>query len=237
MACILADNGLGFTNFDLPPKGCNHNKALHISMECKGTALSHVLVDTRSSLNVLPKSSLMKIDYAGVGLRHNDLIVWAFDGSRRAIFGEVTLPVKIGPHVFGAIFFVMNIQLSYCCLLGHLWIHGAGAVTSTLHQKMKFSSGSKIVTMCGEEEYMVSHLTSYQYIEVEGEVHETQFQAFEAVQMIKTSRSKDKRLAVSMSSFKDAIAVVENAHPEGWGHVLDLPFKYDKLGIGFSNSQ
>lgn len=46
VASISADNGLGFTNFDLPPEGRNHNKALHISMECKGTTLSPVLVDT-----------------------------------------------------------------------------------------------------------------------------------------------------------------------------------------------
>ncbi|XP_050893707.1 uncharacterized protein LOC127100532 [Lathyrus oleraceus] len=92
---ISADNGLGFTDVDLPPEGRNHKKALHISMECKGTTLSCVLVDTLSSLNMLPKSTLMKIDYVGVELRPSDLIVKAFDGYRRAVFGEVDLPVKI----------------------------------------------------------------------------------------------------------------------------------------------
>lgn len=133
MASISADNGLGFTDFDLPPEGCNHNKAMHISMECKGTTFSRVLVDTISSLNVLPKSALMKIDFAGVELRPSDLIVKAFDGSRRSVFGEVDLPFKIGLKVFGTTLFVMNIQPAYYCLLGRPWIHGAGTVTSTLH--------------------------------------------------------------------------------------------------------
>lgn len=97
VSSISADNGLGFINVDLPHEGRCHNKALHISIECKGTTLSHVLVDTCSSLNVLPKIALMKIDYAGVELRPSDLIVKAFDGSRRSVFGEVDLPVKIGP--------------------------------------------------------------------------------------------------------------------------------------------
>lgn len=97
ISSISAENGLGFTDVDLPHEGRSHNKALHISIECKGTTLSHVLVDTGSSLNVLPKISLMKIDYAGVKLRPNDLIVKSFDGSRRSVFGEVDLPVKIGP--------------------------------------------------------------------------------------------------------------------------------------------
>lgn len=81
MASISADNCLGFADFDLPPEGRNHNKALHISMEHKGTTLSRVLVDTRSSLNVLPKSALMKTNYEGVELCPSDLIVRAFDGS------------------------------------------------------------------------------------------------------------------------------------------------------------
>lgn len=236
MASISADIGLGFMDFDLPPEGRNHNKALQISMECKGTTLSRVLADTKSSLNMLPKSSLMKIDYVGVELCPSDLIVRTFDGSRRDVFGEVDLPVKIGTQVFGATFFVMDIQPAYYCLLGCPRIHGAGVVTSTLHQKMKFPISSKIVTVYGEEEYMVSHLTSFKYIDLDGEVHETPFQAFEEVKMIKTPRSEDKKPAISMSSVKDARVVVENGHPEGWGRVLDIPPKFDKLGLSFSHS-
>ncbi|XP_058778782.1 uncharacterized protein LOC131652815 [Vicia villosa] len=57
---ISAGNGLGFTDHDLPLEGRNHNMALHISIE-----------------------SLMRIDYAGVELRPSELVVRAFDGSRR----------------------------------------------------------------------------------------------------------------------------------------------------------
>lgn len=134
-----------------------------------------MLVDTGSSLNVLPKVALMKIDYAGVELCLSDLIVRVFDGSRRAMFGEVDLPIKIGPQMFVTMFFVMDIKPSYCFFLSRPWIHGAGAVTSTLHQKMKFAVDGKVITIYGEEEYMVSHLASLCYVEVEGEFHETPF--------------------------------------------------------------
>src|SRR4051812_49959860 len=70
---ISAGNGLGFTDCDLPPEGRNHNKALHISIECKGTTLSRVLVDTGASLNVLPKYALMRLDYSGVEIQPSDL--------------------------------------------------------------------------------------------------------------------------------------------------------------------
>lgn len=37
---------------------------------------------------------------------------------------------------------------------------------------MKFLVGGKVIMVCGEEEYMVSHLASFLYVEVEGEFHE-----------------------------------------------------------------
>ncbi|XP_050877813.1 uncharacterized protein LOC127081614 [Lathyrus oleraceus] len=196
-------NGLGFTDSDLPVEGQSHNKALHISIECKGTTLSRVLVDIGSSLNVLPKSAMMKIDYSGVKIRPSDMHVRAFDGSQRSFFGEVDLLIKVGPQIFTDAFFVMDIHPAYCCLLGRPWIHGAGVVTSTLHQKMKYPIDGKIAIVCGEEEYIVSHLSSFRYVEVEGEIHETPFQAFEA------------------------------GHTEGWRRVLDLPPKFDKFSLGF----
>lgn len=131
----------------------------------------------------------------------------------------------------------MDIQPAYCCLLGRPWIHGAGAVTSTLHQKLKYPADGKIVIVCGEEEYMVSQLSSYQYVEIEGEVHETPCQAFEAVQVVNIPHPDTKKLPVSMSSFRDVRAVVEAGHPIGWGCVLDLPPKFNKMGIGYTPYQ
>ncbi|XP_050877660.1 uncharacterized protein LOC127081452 [Lathyrus oleraceus] len=237
VASITASNGLGFTDFDFPPEGRKHNKALHISLECTSVTLSRVLVDTGSSLNVLPKAALMNLNYQGVEIRPSDLMVRAFDGFRRAFFGEVDLPIKIGPQVFTANFFVMDIQSAYCCLLGRPWIHEASVVTSRLHQKLKYPIGSKIVTVCSEKDYVIRHLNSFRYVEVEGEIHETPFQAFEVVHAIKIPHVKEKKPEISMSSFKQAQAVMESEHPEGWGRVLELPTRKDKCGLGFKFDQ
>ncbi|XP_050902728.1 uncharacterized protein LOC127115167 [Lathyrus oleraceus] len=128
IANVTTRHGVGFTDLDLTPEGRNHNKALHITMECKGAVLSHVLVDTGSSLNVLPKQILKKIPVEGVVLTPSDLVVRAFDGSKRSVFGEITLPIRIGPEEFDIVFYVMDIQPAYSCLLGRPWIHAAGAV-------------------------------------------------------------------------------------------------------------
>ena len=55
VASLTADNDLGFSDADLTFKGRKHNDALHVSVECRGTTLAHVLVDTDSSSNVLQR--------------------------------------------------------------------------------------------------------------------------------------------------------------------------------------
>ena len=151
VASLTADNGLGFSDADLTPVGRNHNKVLHVSIECKGTTLAHVLVDTESSLNVLPKGALDRLEYDSFVLKPSDIVVRAFDGSKRMVLGEVDLPIKVGSQFFNSNFYDMDIRLAYSCLLGRPWIHGAGAVTSTLQKKLKYPVKGKIFTVCGEE--------------------------------------------------------------------------------------
>jgi hypothetical protein len=206
-------------------------------MECKGAVLSHVLVDTGSSLNVLPKKALIKLDVEGVVLTLSDLIVRAFDGSKRSVFGEVTLLVKIGPELFYVVFYVMDIQPAYSCLLGRPWIHGAGAVSSTLHQKLKYVWNGQVVTVCGEEDILVSHLSSFKYVEMDGEIHETLCQAFETIASEKVAFVEQKKPGALIASYKQALEVVNSGNAEGWGKMVEMPVKEDKFGIGYQPLQ
>ena len=74
VASLTTDNGLGFSDADLTPEVRNHNKALYVSIECRGTTLAHVLVDTGSLLNVLLKGALDRLDSEGVVLKPNDIM-------------------------------------------------------------------------------------------------------------------------------------------------------------------
>ena len=149
VANLTADNGLGFSDADLTLKGRKHNDALHVSIECRGTTMAHALVDTGSSLNVLPKKALDRLDYEGLTLKPSNIVVRDFDWSKRMVHGEVDIPVKVCSQTFESKFYMMDIRPSYSCLLGRPWIHKAGAVTSTLHQKLKYPVKGKIVTVQG----------------------------------------------------------------------------------------
>jgi len=106
---ITACNSLSFSEEELPVEGKNHNLALHISVNCKTDALSNVLVDTGSSLNVMAKATYDQLSYKDPPLRRSGVMVKAFDGSRKNVLGEVDLPITIGPHIFQITFQVMDI--------------------------------------------------------------------------------------------------------------------------------
>ena len=104
----------------------------------QGDHISHVLVDTGSSLNVLPKNVLDRLDCEGLTLKPSNIVVKAIDGSKRMVHIEVDIPIKVGTKIFNSTFYVMDICPSYSCLLGRPWIHNAGAITYSLHQMLKY---------------------------------------------------------------------------------------------------
>ena len=104
----------------------------------------------------------------------------------------------------------MDICPAYSCLLGRPWIHGVGAVTSTLHQKLTYSVKGKIVIVYGEEDFMVSNLNLFKFVEMDGEFIKTPCQAFEVVSPMVASTKvsfdipKAAQDVPKMASLKDA---------------------------------
>jgi len=204
---VTTCNSLGFSDEDLPTEGKNHNLALHISVNCKSNSISNVLTDTGSSLNVMPMATLRKLSYPDVQLRATSVSVRAFDGSRKFVLGDVVLPISVGPHEFEVTFQVMDILASYSCLLGRPWIHEARAVTSTLHQKLKFVCQRKLITVNGESAMLVSHLSAFSYIGG-GDVGEASVQGFSAEENARKGET-------CMASLKDAQRLVQKGKTAG----------------------
>jgi len=58
-------------------------------------------------------TTLKRLSYPGIQLRASSVMVRAFDGSRKSVFGDVDMPITVGPHEFKVTFQVMDIQASY----------------------------------------------------------------------------------------------------------------------------
>lgn len=226
---ITSCNNLSFNDDDLPAEGRNHNSALHISVRCNEDTLSNVLIDTGSSLNVLPKSTLDRLSYQGASMLPSNVIVKAFDGSRKLVLGEVDLPVWVGTHMFQITFQVIDIAPAYSCLLGRPWIHEAGVVTSTLHQKLKFVKNGKIIAVSGEEAMLVSNLSSFRVVEADEDVVGTPFQAL--------TISENRKSEDSIASFRDAEQRVQAGRSKVWGKMVEVAENRNRAGLGFSSGR
>ena len=122
---ITSCNNLRFCDDEFLDEGRNHNLTLHISTNDKNGSLSNVLIDNGSALNVMPRSTLMKLKYQGTPMCPSGIIVKDFDGSGKSAIGEVDFPIHIGPHLFQITFQVMDIVITYNYLLGRPCIHEA----------------------------------------------------------------------------------------------------------------
>ncbi|KAJ9187107.1 hypothetical protein P3X46_002603 [Hevea brasiliensis] len=176
---IQASNFVTFSEDEIDPAGLRHNKALHITVKCKGCIVAKVLIDNGSALNVLPSATLARLPVDQSDIRQSAMVVRAFDGTRREVLGDIDLPLQIGTCTFNVTFQVMNIEPAYTMLLGRPWIHFANAVPSTLHQKIKYIMDGKIITVKGEEAILVTKPQSLPYVEAAEESLESSFQALE----------------------------------------------------------
>ncbi|KAI5410038.1 hypothetical protein KIW84_055495 [Lathyrus oleraceus] len=121
----------------------------------------------------------------------------------------------------------MDIHSSYSCLLGRPWIHEAGAVTSTLHQKLKFVKNKKLVVIGGEKALLVSQLSSFSCIDAEDEVG-TPFQALSIVEPSRKGLS-------SCVSYNDAKLAIERGATSGLGKMIKMEDNKSRAGIGYSS--
>ncbi|KAA3473942.1 hypothetical protein EPI10_024280 [Gossypium australe] len=153
---ISADNFIFFNDDEISLWGMGSTKALHITIRCKGYTLPGVLIDNGSALNVLPLSTLNRLLVDSSHMKTCQNIVRAFDGTKRRVIGRIEIPLLIGPNTYEVDFLVMDTKPSYNCMLGRPWIHLAGAVPSSLHQKLKLVTEGRLVTINAEEDIVAS---------------------------------------------------------------------------------
>ncbi|RDX74235.1 hypothetical protein CR513_46031, partial [Mucuna pruriens] len=141
---IMTSSHLSFSEEEVPAKERGHNQPLHIVVKCRNYMIARVLIDNGSFLNIMPKTTLDKLYSIDSQLRTSSIVVRAFDGSKRQVMGEITLPKHIRPVTFDITFQVMDILPTYNYLLGRPWIHAIGAVPYSLHQRVKYIANQQL---------------------------------------------------------------------------------------------
>ena len=95
--------------------------------------------------------------FKGLGLKNKDLsnydtpLMW-FNSHMVIPKGQISLPVNMEGKEVVATFIVVASFSSYTMILGRPWIHAMGAVSSTLHMKVKFCTEQGIAVVRGNQQ-------------------------------------------------------------------------------------
>ena len=92
--------------------------------------------------------------YKGLGLKPEDLTIYSsplvcFEGKMVVPKGQIRLPMKASTDVVEVDFIVVDAFSPYTAIMGRPWLHSLGAVSSTLHQKVKYPFEGPMLEIVG----------------------------------------------------------------------------------------
>ena len=65
--------------------------------------------------------------------------------------GQIRLLVQAGTDVVEVGFIVVDAFSPYTAIMGRPWLHSLGAISSTLHQKVKYPSRGQVLEIVGSQ--------------------------------------------------------------------------------------
>ena len=75
----------------------------------------------------------------------------SFEGKIITLKGQIRLPVQTGSKTVEVDFIVMDAYSPYTAVVARPWLHTLGAVSSTLHQKVKYPFEGWIEKILGDQ--------------------------------------------------------------------------------------
>ena len=113
--------------------------------------MKSVLVDQGSAVEVMYPDL-----YKELKLRPEDLTAYysplvSFEGKTVTPKGQIRLPIQTGSDIVEVGFIVVDAYSPYTAIVARLWLHTLGAVSSTLHQKLKYPSEGRVKEVIGDQ--------------------------------------------------------------------------------------
>ena len=139
-ARILTQPTLGFLDEDKTRTIQSHDDALVVTLRIGGYDMRRVLVDQGNAVEIMYPDL-----YKGLNLKPEDLTAYesplvSFKGKTVIPKGQIRLPIQTNSEVVEVDFIVVDSYSPYTTIVARPWLHALGAVSSTLHQNVKYSS-------------------------------------------------------------------------------------------------
>ena len=142
---------IGFSDEDKLGTLQPHDDALVVMLRIGGYDVKMVLVDQGSVVEVMHPDL-----YKGLKLKLEDLTAYdsplvSFEGKTVTPKGMIRLPIQTGSDVVEVNFIVVDAYSPYTAIVARPWLHALGAVSSTLHQKVKYLSEGRVKEVIGNQ--------------------------------------------------------------------------------------
>ena len=142
---------MGFSDEDKIGTIQPHDDALVITLQIGGYDVRRVMVDQGNTTEIMYPDL-----YKGLDLRAEDLTPYSsplvsFEGKVIIPKGQIRLPVQTGSETVEVDFIMVDAYSPYTTIVARPWLHTLGAVSSTLHQKVKYPSEGQIKEILGDQ--------------------------------------------------------------------------------------
>ena len=113
--------------------------------------MKRVLVDQGNAIEIMYPDL-----YRGLNLRSEDLTAYdsplvSFEGKTVIPKGQIRLPIRTDLEIVDVDFIVVDSYSPYTAIVARPWLHALGAVSSTLHQKVKYPSYGQVKEIMGSQ--------------------------------------------------------------------------------------
>ena len=94
--------------------------------------------------------------YKGLNLKLEDLTAYdsplvSFEGKTVTPRGQIRLPIQTGTDVVEVDFIIVDAYSPYTAIVARPWLHALWAISSTLHQKVKYPSEGQVKEIIGDQ--------------------------------------------------------------------------------------
>ena len=126
-----------------------YDDVLVVTLRIGGYDVKRVMIDQGSTAEVMYPDL-----FKGLNLKPKNLTAYnsplvSFEGKMVISKEQIKLPMQTGSDVVEVDFIMVDALSLYTVIMGRPWLHTLGAVSSTLHQKVKYPSGDQVLEILG----------------------------------------------------------------------------------------
>ena len=135
---------MGFSDEDKIGTIQPHDDALVITLRIGGYNVRRVMVDQGNAAEIMYPDLYKWLNLKAEDLTPYSSLLVSFEGKIIISKGQIRLPVQTSSETVEVDFIVVDAYSPYTAIVARPWLHTLGAVSSTLHQKVKYLFGGQI---------------------------------------------------------------------------------------------